>query len=226
VIETVQKAIEFLGSYPLWVRIVAAVPVISIVALVLLLLFVPRSDAESGLLFINDINELWHPLSKDLRSAKNGQKRLEILGLTLYAAWGQISPWLEEPDTRDWEIDVYCLSPVAARGALAPLIPTQWGDDAESKSQAITKFLAGHKGDLEARNVNISLHHYSSFPAVHGFHLGSGKIYMSIARWSTSSGQLEYGAHPYEVIAFTDQSARAKAYRAAFMNWLQRAKKG
>lgn len=209
-IESAQKAIEFLGGYPFWVRIVAAVPVISTVALVLLLLFVPRRDAESHLLFINDINELWLPLSKDLRNATHGQKRLEILGLTLYAAWGQISPWLEEPNTRDWEIVVHCLSPEAARGPLAPLIPTQWADDAESKSRVITDFLANNKGDLEARNVRIALHHYSSFPAVHGFYLGSGKIYMSLSRWSRSSGKLEYGAHPYEVITPADQSDRAK----------------
>lgn len=223
--DTLEKIIELLNRYHPIVKYVAGIALLSTVLLVILLVALPRNE-QSRILFITDINQLWPPLSKELHTALPGQRRLDLLGLTLYAAWGQLSPWLQEAETRDWEVNIYCLSPAAARGPLASLVPTQWADDAEARTKAIQGFLQEYKADLAARNVKLTLHHYRSFPAVHGYMLGNGKIYMSLTRWSLNTGKLEYGAHPYEIVMADDQGERAKAYRAAFLNWLQRAKKG
>ncbi len=93
--DTFEKVLDFLNLYPSYVKFVAAVTLVSLVILVLMMVFVQRQNPESRTLFIKDLNELWKPLADDLRAAKPSQKRLDLLGLTLYSAWGELLPWIQ-----------------------------------------------------------------------------------------------------------------------------------
>lgn len=175
---------------------------------------------------ILDINALWTSLFSDLRSTiKESEKRLDLFGITLYAAWGQLKPWLNEEKTKEWIINIRCLSPTIAKSELSRLLPSSWAIDAENKTNQIKEYIKDYNLELKRKNIEINLFHYDFLPTIHGWKLGSGKIYFSITEWSKFNDKLGYNSHPYEIIHQEDESEIAQIKRNWFNNWLQRAKK-
>lgn len=222
--DLVEKGVPFLRQYPTWIKIYAAVVVFLLVGLLVSMVFARTTKRPENCELIPTINDLWPCLMADIHAAPpQPGRRLEVLGLTLYAAWGQLLPWIKESTTASWEVHFYSLSPKIARAEMATLVPEQWAKDSESKAEAIAEFLSQYQTDLDSRQVKVVHKHFSSFPAIHGFRLPNGKIYMSHIHWSAKDGKVDYDAHPYEVIEANDKSERARIYRNVFLNWLDRA---
>ena len=178
---------------------------------------------------IADVNELWQPLMNDLKnlnsSSTPAERNLDLLGLTLYISWGQLLPWFKQETTKDWTINIYCISSIEAKIHLKKYIPRDWIKDAENRTNQVKEFIEENRVNLEQREVKINFHCYDIIPAVHGFRLGNGKIYMSMTHWSNKTSMLDYDSHPYEIINPDDTSDLAQIKRSVFENWLLRSKK-
>lgn len=59
-------------------------------------------------------------------------------------------------------------------------------------------------------------------PAVHGFRLGNGDVFVSTLRWR-DKGRLGKHRFPYEYVPAYDVSPEADAARALFRSWFERA---
>lgn len=223
--EIIEKILQFLDGYPTYLKGILGLWIVLGAIVIGLFINSPRKNQVDNLLFVADINELWSPLMRDIKAISNpAEKRITVLGLTLYAAWNQLRPWILKPETIGWTIELYCLSPVTATNKFVDLLEPKWGTDSLARTSEIDEFIQNRHVELQARQIGLSLKPYNSFPAVHGFLLGTGKIYMSFTQWSDQTQKLDYGPHPYEIIEPNDKSARAEAYRNLFYNWLNRVK--
>jgi hypothetical protein len=150
-------------------------------------------------------------------------RKLEVLGLTLYSAWPQLSVWLIGEELRDWEITLYSLSPSYIRDH-ADILAKDWAEEAEIIQEQIRKFPNVLKVlNLTDRRLKLELNCYSSFPGIHGFRIGQ-ELFVSFAHWSGDQDGLILRPYQfYEHFAASDTSIRASKYRDLFDNWITRA---
>jgi hypothetical protein len=180
------------------------------------------APAES-LLIGGGIAEVYEPLFRELKSVPPGEQRtVQVFGLTLFSAWTRFHPWLDHPDTAGWKVRMICLSPTIARRSL-PGIPESWYREAENSIAQISDYREKKKADLERRELELTLEAYSSFPAIHGFYVGNGTMFISCSHWESSGDELAKPHHFYEKFDASDRSLRAEAYRQLFANWWQHA---
>jgi hypothetical protein len=173
---------------------------------------------------IRGVGRIYPELQKEMQEATASERRLDVLGLTLYTAWPTLESWLDQEDEiSNWRINLYCLSPEFARQHLLE-IPEDWADLAESFLAKVENYRATRSADLAYKKIAIELFEYRAFPAIHGFRLNNGTLFVSAVRWDLPSGRLAQPNHPYELFPATDTSDRAETYRSLFANWLDHAR--
>ena len=71
-------------------------------------------------------------------------------------------------------------------------------------------------------NHTIEIYEYDFAPAVHGFWLGNGDVFVSVLRWRDGD---RLGKHrfPYDYVPVHDVTPEADAARALLKNWFERA---
>lgn len=107
-------------------------------------------------------------------------KTLDILALNCNEVWTSLSLWLEHAESTGWKIRIFTMSPEFIRRESA--VPDTWATFSELTCREISRFCTQTQ-DLAFRGIGVKLFSYELFPAVHGFRLGNGAIFLAITRW-------------------------------------------
>jgi hypothetical protein len=145
-------------------------------------------------------------------------QKLDVLGLTLYSAWPEIEFFLERPEVKNWTIRLATLDPEAE--AARQWVPDNWPQESATTIAQVREFEKGH---ATRHGHRIKVYEYDFAPAVHGFRLGNGDVFVSVLRWR-EEGRLGKHRFPYDYIPAHDISSEADAARALFKNWFEHAR--
>ena len=179
------------------------------------------SKSQSGVI-ANGVSEVYPELMQELQESPTGKRTVDILGLTLFTAWNQLQGFLQNPAVNGWRVRLLCLSPEFLHSANRG-VPDDWHDEAKLQIRNICAYINENRRSLAARGICIRLETYNAFPAMHGFMLGNGTLFISLTHWEEGQDQLAKPYHPYEKVAASDLSRRAEVYRQLFKNWMDHA---
>lgn len=149
---------------------------------------------------------------------RSDEKRLDVIGMTLYTAWPSINFRLSRPEFRGWTVRMAAAASVT--GTAAAMVPAEWVPEAQRFLSEIEN--ASQRADLRAQKVVLEAYTYDFVPALHGYRLGNGDLFYSILKWDRS-GAISRDGFTYEYVPAEDRSASAEAIRAVFDSWLVRA---
>ncbi|HYK38065.1 hypothetical protein [Alloacidobacterium sp.] len=172
------------------------------------------------------VGQVYVHLRTALESGGNRRGRsLDVLGLSLYTAWPQIYSWISDGLLHDIEITLYCMSPDFIRTQSSSISP-DWGHHAQAQIDSIARFQIESAEEIRDKSITLNLSLYYCFPAIHGFRLENGEIFVAFSRWAGSTGH-RHLADPnyfYERFRASDRTKRAEEYRLLFANWIDEVK--
>jgi len=145
-------------------------------------------------------------------------KRLDVIGMTLYTAWPSIRFWLNRAELVGWTVRLTALA--ANEASLASHVPSSWFNEARSNLSSVAQY-AKAPATL-ARNIDLQAYKYDFMPSLHGYRLGNGDLFYSILYWD-QNGLLSIDNYSYEFISADDVSPSATAIRQVFQSWFERA---
>ena len=99
----------------------------------------------------------------------------------------------------------------------SPVLDSSWAGQAQNYADLI----AARIPEAAALGVDLSLVSYPVVPALHGFVVGSGELFLSFCWWDSKKGVLAGPRQFYDHFGPEDQSDRAQQFRALFGNWLR-----
>ncbi|HEY2717680.1 MAG TPA: hypothetical protein VGI73_15815 [Solirubrobacterales bacterium] len=175
------------------------------------------TPAITGRQHYDDPKEMYNALIERAAAIKDPeQRRIDVLGLTLFSAWPELEFFLERPTVHNWTVRLATLS--AAATAPRPWVPESWPNEAANIVTQIKGFRAAQGAD---QGHSVEIFEYGFMPVVHGFRLGNGDVFVSILRWRDR----RLGKHrfPYDYVPANDISPEAETTRALFENWFTRA---
>lgn len=145
-----------------------------------------------------------------------GQRELKVLGLTLASAWQHLSLFFEREGVVGWTVKLATISTDANDSH--NWVPSSWPQETAATLSQINEF---KNKQAKLRNHKIEIFEYRFPPAVHGFELGNGDVFLSMLEWE--NGVL--GKHPfsYDYVPIHDPSLGATAVREQFRSWFDRA---
>ena len=161
-------------------------------------------------------------IDAELRARKKSRTPIviDVLGYTLFSVYPALTTWLEDDVLANMSINLYALDPAFARSS--PLIRDDWATRSTAEQENIRRLLDENAEKLTKRNVTVQIHTYSHIPAIHGFSIGNGSLYISFAIWSR--GQVADPQNAvFERVRGSDDSFHAKALRTLFDNWVKAA---
>ncbi|HYM45940.1 MAG TPA: hypothetical protein VES65_07240 [Solirubrobacteraceae bacterium] len=150
--------------------------------------------------------------------SKADERRIDVLGLTLFSAWPTISFWLQRPEVWNWTVRFATLGKDA--NDVQRWIPEDWLDESATIVRAIRSFATSPVA--VGRNNRLELFEYDFTPSVHGFRLGNGDIFISNLLWQ-EDGRLGKPGFSYDYIPAHEAGSDAAAKRELFDNWFTRA---
>jgi hypothetical protein len=176
-------------------------------------------QTTAGEQYYPDPHEMYQALLAQAASiSKVDERRMDVLGLTLYSAWPYISFWLQRPEIAGWTIRLATLAKDA--DVITKPIPVDWPAESAANVGAIKIFAESLVADN--KHHKLELFEYNFTPAIHGFRLGNGDIYISTLLWQ-EDGKLGKAGFSYDYIPATELGSRAMAQREIFDNWFSRA---
>lgn len=176
------------------------------------------TPAIAGRLHYPEPDAMYNALTEKAKAITDPEHReIKVLGLTLDSAWPRLEPFLEWPEIKGWTVKLATLSKDAT--VAREWIPAGWPRESDTTVRQIRDFADGHGTE---HDHTIKVFEYGFTPAVHGFRLGNGDVFLATLRWK-SDGRL--GQHPfaYDYVPAQDVSAGAEAARALFQSWFDRA---
>ena len=187
------------------------------------------SPAESSQVEFGGVGQIYshfNPAVKKMVEESNCNTRIDVLGLTLFSAWPvALAPHIENGDIRNCTINAYILAPEFLTKN-KDLFKEDWLNHASGKPKEIQEFCTENDSLLKQRNVRVNVKPYAFFPGVHGFRTSNGYLMISFIHWSRQQKTVDNPNQFYEIFPPQDTSARAKAYRDLFDNWINRADRG
>jgi hypothetical protein len=175
------------------------------------------TPAISGRQQYPDPGEMYDTLKEKAKEITDPeQQEIKVLGLTLYSAWPVLSFFLERPEVRDWTVKLATLSKNAC--ASRQCVPADWPKESATTVSQVLQFR--NRQGREHRH-RIEVYEYEFPPAVHGFRLGNGDVFICTQRWEDG----RFGKHrfSYDYVPAHDGSASATAARELFKNWFDQA---
>jgi hypothetical protein len=148
------------------------------------------------------------------------EKKLDVLGMTLYTAWPSIRFWLNRPEFNGWTVRLSALA--GNEVALGSHVPATWFREARSNLDSVMEY-ASAPSTLE-RKINLQAYEYDFMPSLHGYRLGNGDLFYSILYWD-ENGLLSLDNYSYEFVSADNFSPSAIAIRQVFQSWFERATK-
>ncbi|WP_311347967.1 hypothetical protein [Corynebacterium durum] len=147
------------------------------------------------------------------------KKVLQVMGMNMRSAWPYISLEIESGRFDDWSLEFATFVGTDFNDSNLK----RWSDDSTKNIQSMLRSRSSE--DVKARKISISAYSYSYAPAVHGFRLGNGDIFISILHRSSGSGKLTLKKYSYEFISHKDMSRKAICSRELFDSWWNAASK-
>lgn len=179
---------------------------------------------DRGRILPSGIGEIYPSIMECITDIKkDSEKSLTVLGLTLYTAWPNLKQWFNDESTRNWSVSMCCLNPDFLR-TNHECFNQEWIELANAQCHAIEGQLKHRSKDLTERRMKLELIKYNHFPAVHGFQLGNGALFISFIHWSKHGSFLDDPHQFYEYFAPSDKSLRAESFRGLFANWEKKAR--
>jgi hypothetical protein len=152
------------------------------------------------------------------KTTRQEEKRLDILGISLYTAWPSIRFWLDHPELNGWTVR---LTAVAHRDRrLAEYVPLNWFRESRTNLDDIHE--TAQRQTFKERRITIEAYGYDFMPVLHGYRIGNGDLFYSILSWQ-SDGKMGRDGYSYEYVPATDKSASAQAIREIWDAWFRRA---
>lgn len=201
-------------------RVRTGVSVILLTSILLELWYVKRrlTPSPSGRVHFSDPDEMYTALSEKAKAIQDAQQRkIDVVGMTLYSAWPVLSFLLARPDMHNWTVRLATIAP----DAVAPLawVPDDWTSESKANIKQIQTF-AERQGAEHGHRLEVI--EYDFVPGVHGFRLGNGDVFVSVLLWQ-EDGRLGKPGFTYEYVPWDDPSSAAASARNLFDNWFERA---
>jgi hypothetical protein len=175
------------------------------------------TPAISGRQQYPDPQEMYDALKEKAREITDPEQcEIKVLGLTLYSAWPVLSFFLERPEVHNWTVKLATLSRDAEPSQ--QWVPGDWPQESATTVNQVLSFR--DKAGKEHRH-EIEVYEYEFPPAVHGFQLGNGDVFVSTLQWQ--NGLLGKHRFSYDYVPAHDISPGATAARELFKNWFDRA---
>ncbi|HYG95676.1 MAG TPA: hypothetical protein VD741_01085 [Solirubrobacterales bacterium] len=176
------------------------------------------SPVITGRQHYSDPNEMYNALREKAAELTDPEHfEIEVMGLTLYSAWPQLEPFLEGPGVDRWTVR---LATIAEDGTGAlQWVPKTWPTESATTVAQVEEFRSRRGRD---HHHTIEIYEYDFAPAVHGFRLGNGDVFISTLRWR-EEGRLGKHRFPYDYVPAHDVSPEADAARALFKSWFEQA---
>ena len=165
------------------------------------------------------VSYVYPALLSSLSAVEPSQRSVDVLGLTLYTAWPHLKGFLDTNEQTGWTIRMLCLDPAFIKSS--EYLDSGWCGSAEATLKSIQTYQVAQTQKLSQRGVSIDVRCYRCPPAIHGFRIGDGTVYMSASRWE--AGVIAEPHYEYEVFRADDRTNRAEAYRRLFDNWFTNA---
>lgn len=191
-------------------------------------LFVTFDDTSTKVdkkLFHGGTNNIYSDVDNEMteRRLQNLKLNIDIIGYTLFSVSPKLEQWKQENKLSNLTLNLYHLDSSFIKESKD--IDPAWEHKLKSCLDEINSFKQSNAQFLKRRKVAINLKPYSFIPAVHGFKLGNGSIYMSVAYWNDDFkiGHPNY-VSKYIKIEPGDKTQFAHEIRRLFNNWLSKAK--
>jgi hypothetical protein len=168
---------------------------------------------------MNDPMDVYPVLEERMELAQNdGEKVLDVLGITLYTAWPSVRFLVGRRGLSGWTVR---LAACGGPGDMPAHVPLSWRREATSNLNAILE--AALTSALRSNRVQLEAYGYDFAPAVHGFRLSNGDLFYSTLLWEEDGSALCMDRYSYDFIPGEDDSAYARAAREVFNSWFERA---
>jgi hypothetical protein len=168
---------------------------------------------------VANVSDVLRDIELAMRRVQSPEHRnLTVIGLTMLYAGPVLQRWLRTEDTavlRGWRIRVYMLSAEFLRRD--DYFDPSWAQTADTYASQIRALIT----DAADNGVDLSLVSYPLRPALHGFLLGNGDLFISFCWWDVKQGVVSQPQHFYDHFGPEDLSERAQQYRALFRNSIQ-----
>ncbi|HYM60213.1 MAG TPA: hypothetical protein VEZ11_04905, partial [Thermoanaerobaculia bacterium] len=203
-----------------------------IIALVVLLVFRALESVEKRLTSLAESNATDSVISggvtrvyqvitevvKNINEAavKRGERRIDVIGLTLFSAWPDLEGRIRNQQSSGWRIRMLCLEPEYITSQTTLLDPS-WALEATKNIDQIRSYLSDERETLRKRRITVELYTYQRIPAIHGFAIGDSDVVISFCHWD-KNGRIDRPYQFYEHFPTADASERAEFYRGLFRN--------
>jgi hypothetical protein len=168
---------------------------------------------------VDDAMDVYPILLERMRAVtKREEKRIEVLGMSLYTAWPSIRFWLNRPELAGWTIRLAACA--SATGDVLSHFPQDWLDEARQNLESIRQ--AASTPGIVNRGIRLEAFSYDFIPVLHGFRLGNGDLFYSILSFG-DDGRINRDRYSYEFVPYEDGSTSAESIREVFESWLNRA---
>ena len=166
------------------------------------------TPSSAGRMQYPDPGEMYEALVEKAKAITEPEHReIEVLGLTLYSAWNQLSIFLERPEVNGWTVKLAVLS--EDETFQRPWIPDSWPEESMTTVNRIREF---RDSQGKEHHHMIELFEYEFAPAVHGFRLGNGDVFVSTLLW-LPEGRLGKHRFSYDYVPARDFSPGGAATR-------------
>lgn len=170
-------------------------------------------------------NRIYDDIERELSSRPRAKKKIEVdvLGYTLFSIHRKLKAWKKSGILQSMTINMYHLDELFIEEH--PQIDDGWIHDARKYPEEIRKFVEENTEFLEKNNVEIIVRAYRHIPAVHGFRIGDGSLYISFAIWDIDKRIIEEADQcTFERVNASDTSQHAQHLKEVYSNWVSMAK--
>ena len=137
------------------------------------------------------------------------ERTVDVLGLTLASTWSSLKFWIRREDVRNWRIRL-----TGFVGATEE-VSDEWAPETVASFRSIKE--TGARDDVRERNVTLETYGYTFAPAVHGFRLPNGDLFIAVT--TREAHEISRQECPYEYVPGDERSTSADALRRLFESW-------
>lgn len=162
--------------------------------------------------------EVYPLLESRMRAvAAPSEKRLDIIGMTLYTAWPSLEFALSREYMDGWTLR---FAAVGSGSSSSVGLPQAWPEEARQNMAKVE--IASGAASFAARGIVLRSFSYDYTPALHGFRLANGDLFLSVLKWGPEQDVTLEG-YSYDFTPAEDKSEQANAARKLFDSWFERA---
>lgn len=164
---------------------------------------------------LNGAMEVYPVLEQRIRATKRpANKTLNVIGMNLYTAWPSLNLQITTGLLDGWHISFAGF--IDSEGHQDDWCNPEWSREAYKQLRSVVR--TSQREEVISRSIRLSAFFYRHQPAVHGFQLGNGDLFLSILRWREGTF-MSVRSYTYDYLPREDQSSAANAMRELFDSW-------